>query len=290
MAAPESSGLANWREKVANEPCTALTVPRLAGFRALVVGGVGEQWFRQGSGRWCVRSLQVPCVGPSFRAPRASLALGELARAASSWLPWGEMGESPRLGAGGDLWRGGAGCSQAPVKPGCLLRGATAPAPVQGSGTVCTGVCRHTGTEPPRPPPSAPGCAPPREQRWGCAGSSWKAPERAQGVGRDERAGHGRSALSRGLRLPRCSRSRACGHLPSAPMRWYHQMPWERGRVVAGFVRSATKRSPPTAVVMPGGVSVSPCVKLCSEVGVSSAPPREILAASPRVQSWSTWE
>lgn len=213
MVAPKSSGLANWREKVANEPCTTVTVPRLAVFRALVVGGGGEHRFRQGSECWCVQSLQVPCLGPLLRGPGASPALGELARDASSYLSCeqssavgGNGRESPWLGAGGDLCGGGAGWSQAPVQPGCLLGHAASechsPCPSAGSGTVCTGACRHTGTEPPRPPPSAPGCAQPWEQRRGCASSSWKAPEQAQGVGRDERAGHGRLASPWGLGLP----------------------------------------------------------------------------------------
>lgn len=74
--------LANWRDKVANELCVAITVlpvPEQARFKAPVAGGREKQWYRQGWDPWCVQSLQVPCLGPPFRGPGASPALRELA-------------------------------------------------------------------------------------------------------------------------------------------------------------------------------------------------------------------
>lgn len=49
-----------------------LAVLKLAGWKALVVGGGGEQQYRQDC---CVQSLQVPCLGRRFRGPGASLVL-----------------------------------------------------------------------------------------------------------------------------------------------------------------------------------------------------------------------
>lgn len=56
-----------------------LPAPELAGFKALVGGGGGEQWYRQGWESWCVLSLQIPWLGRPFRSAGASLVLGELA-------------------------------------------------------------------------------------------------------------------------------------------------------------------------------------------------------------------
>ena len=95
--------------------------------------------------------LEMP--SPSCIVSRALL-WGEREEIQPGWGLWGRFGEVEQAGV----------CqSQAPIKP-CLLslvlcctpccsrslRGVTAPAPVQGSGTMCTGAYWHAGIKHPR--------------------------------------------------------------------------------------------------------------------------------------------